>query len=145
MHILTSLQYDGPQTKFYQPEGSEQTTRTGSHHNHLWPSLHIGIFRPLIFIVVRLLIDIYPHLQIDEYLPLAGIDTPLQDTYPADGPQVEAILIGQPVLQSVFLCRYFRHHPYLIFIYHVFLPLIINIWGKSTKNPAFFCIFAAKI
>ena len=118
MHVLAPFQHDGSQAEFYQPEGSKQSARTGSNHNHLWPSFHVRILRPHILIVVRLLVHIHPYLQIHEYLPLARIDAALQDAHPTDRPHVKTIFIGQPVLQPVLLCRYLRHHPYLIFVRH---------------------------
>ena len=118
MHVLAPLQHDGAQSQFYQTQGSKQAARTSSHHDHLRLSLHVGIFRPLVFVVVRLLVHIYANFQIHVYLSLTGINTAFQDSHAVDRPHVNALFVSQIGLQSVLLCRHLRHNPYLIFVCH---------------------------
>ena len=95
VYILAPFQHDGPQTQFYQSQRSEKSARTCSHHNNLWLTLYVRIVCLDIFIIMRQFVHIYPHLQVDEYLPLSGVDTALQDAHTGDGPHIKAVFIGQ--------------------------------------------------
>ena len=129
MHILASFQNYWAQSEFYQTQGSEETSRTGTHDNHLRLPFHIGIFSSDKFIVVRLFIHIHPHLQVHIYLSLTRVDTPFKNPDTIDGSHVNTLLISQIGLQSILLCSHFGHNPYLIFICHLF-----NYFCKGTKK-----------
>ena len=62
MNILSSLKNNGSQPQFDESQGCKQPSWACPHDNHLRTSFDIRILRPLIFIVVRLLIDIYAYL-----------------------------------------------------------------------------------
>ena len=118
VYVLTSFQYNGAQSEFYQPEGCKQTSRTSTHHNHLGTSFHIRINYPLIFIIMWLFVDICPYFQVYVYLSLAGIDATFQDAYAINCPYVKAIFLSQISFQFVLLRCHLWHDTYLVFIRH---------------------------
>ena len=92
--VLTSFHDDGTIPRFNQAQGGKQSAGTGTDHNHLRTSLHIPVRRTDKFIVLRLLIDIHPYLQVDEYRALAGVDTAFQHPYGRQRPFVLSFLAG---------------------------------------------------
>ena len=104
------------------------------------------VFRADILLILRELIDVRPHFQIDEYLSLSGINTLSQHPYLVDCPNVKALVLGNIKLYVFFRISYLRHHTDLVFLYHVAkLPKNDdkekNIYGFVGKNDKtlYFC------
>ena len=130
-NIFATFYDDGTQTQFNEPEGSKQSTRTGSYHNNLRTICNIRIIRPLEFVLLRLLVDVTSHLQIDEDSPLTRIDAALQYTYSRQRPHVKTILVGQECPQSTLITCHMRLNPDLVFVNH--LPFLQNRGGSNVK------------
>ena len=129
--IFATFYDDGTQTQFNEPKGSEQSTRTGSHHNDLRTTCNIRIIRPLEFVLLGLLVDVTSHFQIDEDSPLTRIDATLQHTHSRQRPHVKTILVSQECPQCTLITCHMRLNPDLVFVNH--LPFLQNRGGSNVK------------
>jgi len=118
VHVLTTLQHNRTQSKLDKSQSSKQSTRPCTHNYHLRLTLHIWVFRMLIDIVGRHLVNVCAYLKVHKYLSLSCIYTAFQYSYAVDGPCVQPVFISQVSFQSVFLCCHFGPYSYLVFFNH---------------------------
>ena len=125
-HILASLQHDRAITQLYQSQGGKETAGSLSHHNDTWATAHIGIFGVNILVVLRKLIDVSTHLQIDEDGTLACIDASLQHTHLVQSSDIQAFLLGEITLDAFLTSCLFGQNPDLVFLNHILC--ILNLY-----------------
>ena len=101
-HVLSALHHHRTQSQLYQTQGSKQTARSGSHHNHLRLSLHVAVFRPYKLLLGRRFVDEHLYLQVYVNRPLAGVDAPFQYPYGVYGTNVEPLFTAHVLLDMLF-------------------------------------------
>lgn len=101
-HVLSALHHYRTQSQLYQAQGSKQTARSGTHHNHLRLTLHVAVFRPYELLLGRRFVDEHLYLQVYEDGPLAGIDASFQHPYGVDGTNVEPLLAAHVLFDMLF-------------------------------------------
>ena len=117
-HILSTFQHNRTQAQFNQPKCCKQATRAGTHHDNRWFSRNIGIIDTRKRLVLRKLIDVNAHFEIDKNLPLSCINTAPQHTHLVNGAHINAMRLCHIGLDAVFRKCYGRCNSYLPFLNH---------------------------
>ena len=118
-HILATLQNHRSVTQFDEFEGSKETARSLSHHDDTRLTAHVGIFRMDILIVLRKLIDIGTHLEIDKDGALAGIDASLEYSHLVECSHIQPLFLGEIALDAFLARCLFWQNSDLIFLDHI--------------------------
>ena len=113
VHILAALQHYGPEAQLYQPQGCKESAGTCPYDDDLRLVADIAILRMDIRIVRRLLVDVEPHLQVDEDGTLSCINRAAQDADALQGAHGDAMFLGHETLQLTAVCRHLRQHSQL--------------------------------
>ena len=117
--ILASLYHNGAKAKFYQSEGSKQTTRTGTYNDDLRLSLYIIINSAGELLVLWKFIDVKAYFQVDKNRALARIDASLQYTDCLDGACINSFVLTDEQLDVLFIGCLFGQNSDLVFLYHM--------------------------
>ena len=118
-HILATLQHHRSVTQFDEFEGSKETARSLSHHDDTRLTAHVGIFRMDILVVLRKLIDIGTHLEIDKDGALAGIDASLEYPHLVECSHIQPLFLGEIALDAFLARCLFWQNSDLIFLDHI--------------------------
>ena len=124
VYRLAALHYYRANAEFYKFQCSKQATRTCTHYHCLRATFHILILSVLILIVLRLFVDIHPHLQIDVDGALASIDASLQHSHCRHILHADALVFLQECLDALLVHCHFRQHSYLIFFCHSYCSFL---------------------
>ena len=73
-----------------------------------------------VHVVLRHLVDIHAHRQIDIHCALPCVNAPAQDPHSVYGAYVDAPVAGYIVLYCLFRCCLLRQHTYLEFMCHMY-------------------------
>ena len=142
--ILATFQHNGAQAKFYQAQSSKQAARPRTHDDDLRTTGNIGIAGMHVLILLRLLVDIATHLQIDVNSTLTGIDTATQNAHSRQRTDIEAVLVSQIAAQSLLVGSHMGLYTDLVFVSH-FSPskrsLISSISSSSNHFDKRFLAF----
>ena len=113
MHILTTLNHYRTEAKFNKPQSRKKSAGSSADHYDLRTAGHIRVVNMLIGIILRHLIDIDTHFQIDKDGALTGINTPSEHPHMIYCAHIKAFLISNKTLQILFVCSYLRQYPEL--------------------------------
>ena len=119
VHVLATLQHDGPETQLDQAQSRKQAARAGPDDDDLRTVADVVIVDGLEDIVLRLLADIDAYFQVDKDGALAGVDGALQDAHALDLPVGYALLVGNKAAQAVSIGCHLRQDAKLVFCNHI--------------------------
>ena len=101
VHVLSPLDHDGAYPQLNQAQGGKQSGRAGTHHHRLRFTRHIAIVDAGELVVLRKLVDVQAHLQIDHDGALASVYRALQHPHALHRAYIYSLLtshIGRNVL-----------------------------------------------
>ena len=119
VHILAPLDDHGAHAALDQPQGGKQPPGACTYNHHLrGTGRQLVVDGVLIGIILRLLVDIHPHLEVDENGTLAGVDAALEHPHGLDGAGVDSLLSGYAGLDVLLACRLLGRQSQLVFVCH---------------------------
>ena len=117
-HILSTFQHNRSQPQFNQPKRCKQASGAGTHHDNRRFARNIGIIDTRKRLVLRKLIDVNAHFEVDNNLPLSCINTAPQHTHLLNGAHINAMRFCHIGLDAVFRKCYGGCNSYLPFLNH---------------------------
>ena len=118
VHVLAALQHHWSQAQLDEPQRRKQSPGACAHDDDLRRLRHVLIVRPLVGVVLRLLVDVGTHLQVDKDGALAGVDAPAQHAQCGQRTHVQAILAGHPLAQRLLVSGHMGLNPKLKLLNH---------------------------
>ena len=103
-YVFATLKHDGAQAKFDESERSEESAGALSYHHDLRLLAHVAVLGVYVLGVLRYLVDVDTHGEVDEDGALTRVDAALQHTHGVDGACVDALFVGN-VAYYVLLAR----------------------------------------
>ena len=103
-HILAALKHHGAQAQFDETQRGEESAGALAYHYHLRLLAHVAVLGVYVLGVLRYLVDVDTHGEVDEDSALTCVDATLQHTHGVDGARVDALFVGN-VAYYVLLAR----------------------------------------
>lgn len=103
-HVLAALKHHGAQAQFDETQRGEESAGALAYHYHLRLLAHVAVFGVYVLGVLRYLVDVDTHGEVDEDGALTRVDATLQHTHGVYGACVDALFVGN-VAYYVLLAR----------------------------------------